>query len=56
MTTDHRVEVSRRIREEFTNGRDYYALHGKQIALPSALEHRPAADFLRWHNEQRYRG
>jgi putative restriction endonuclease len=29
VTPDYRFEVSRRIREEFENGRDYYVLHGK---------------------------
>lgn len=56
VTPDYRVEVSRRIREEFTNGRDYYALHGREIALPSDTEQRPAVGFLSWHNEHCYRG
>ncbi|TMB25813.1 MAG: hypothetical protein E6J62_21095 [Deltaproteobacteria bacterium] len=30
VTSDARLEVSRRIREEFENGRDYYALHGRR--------------------------
>jgi putative restriction endonuclease len=33
VTIDHKVEVSRRIREEFQNGRHYYALHGQQLAV-----------------------
>lgn len=28
------IEVSRRIREEFENGRDYYKLHGQPLAMP----------------------
>jgi putative restriction endonuclease len=32
---DRHIIVSRRIREEFENGRDYYQLHGRMIALPS---------------------
>jgi len=36
--TDYRVEVSQRIKEEFNNGGEYYAMHGKQINLPR-LEH-----------------
>ena len=31
---DQRFEVSSRIKEEFENGRDYYAFHGKRIRLP----------------------
>ena len=27
VTPDYHIEVSRKIREEFENGKDYYALH-----------------------------
>ncbi len=33
MTPELRIEVSRRIREEFANGREYYAYHGKALAV-----------------------
>jgi putative restriction endonuclease len=57
ITDDLRVEVSHRIKEEFENGRAYYAHHGKQlIALPPQRDERPAAEFLRWHNENVYLG
>ena len=48
--------VSKRIKEEFENGRHYYALHGTKIELPlnSAAKPNPAA--LTWHNENRFRG
>src|SRR5205814_5120792 len=45
------VEVSSRIREEFENGRDYYALHGREIRVPAKPELRPSAALLAWHNE-----
>lgn len=54
VTPDYRFEVSKRIKEEFENGRDYYALHGVAIRLPEHDVDRPAADALRWHNENRY--
>ncbi len=54
VTPDYHIEVSRRIREEFKNGRDYYALRDKEIAVPARLEDRPNPDLLRWHNEHRY--
>lgn len=51
VTLDHKVEVSRRIREEFDNGRDYYALHGLPLkVLPQRETERPAREFLEWHN------
>lgn len=56
VTPEYRFEVSRRIKEEFENGRDYYALHGTRIRLPQDLAHRPADESLIWHNEQRYQG
>lgn len=49
-------EVSRRIKEEFENGRDYYALHGKTLHPPAAANWQPNADALRWHNDERYLG
>lgn len=39
VTPDLRFEVSRRIKEEFDNGKHYYALHGHKIDAPS--ESRP---------------
>lgn len=51
VTFDYRVEVSRRIREEFENGRDYYALHGRTLSvLPTNEPDRPGKEFLDWHH------
>jgi len=51
VTLDYRVEVSRSIREEFENGRHYYALHGQPLAnLPKRELERPAPEFLEWHH------
>lgn len=51
VTLDYRVEVSRRIREEFENGRHYYALHGQPLAvLPRDADSRPGQEFLEWHH------
>jgi putative restriction endonuclease len=54
VTPDYHFEVSRRIKEEFENGRDYYALHGSLIRLPKKAADTHAAEALFWHNEQRY--
>ena len=57
LTDDYRVEVSRRIREEYENGRDYYAWHGKQLSqLPSSEHERPSQNYLDWHRERVYLG
>ncbi|MGH7024388.1 MAG: hypothetical protein ACREEB_12470 [Caulobacteraceae bacterium] len=50
-----RFEVSKRIREEFENGRDYYGLHGRAIALPDDLTKRPDRAALEWHNGSVFR-
>ncbi|MCE7937159.1 MAG: HNH endonuclease [Chloroflexi bacterium CFX6] len=54
VTPELRLEVSRRIREDFENGRHYYALHGERVREPVEEGQRPAAEFLRWHNEQAF--
>jgi putative restriction endonuclease len=55
VTPDFRFEVSRHIKEEFANGRHYYALHGQPIWAPSKSEQRPDLGALGWHNEYRFR-
>jgi putative restriction endonuclease len=56
VTPDYKVVVSQRIKTEFENGRDYYALHGRELAnLPARVNERPDKDYLRWHNTERYR-
>ncbi len=56
VTPAHHFEVSRRIRDEFENGRDYYALHGKLIRTPDSESQQPDPVSLSWHNENRYLG
>lgn len=54
ITDTYRFEVSRRIKEDFENGRDYYALHGRHLSLPNSRELWPAGEPLRWHNRHRF--
>lgn len=56
ITTSMNVEVSRKIKEEFENGRDYYRHHSSVIRLPSDSLYHPSPAFLEWHNENIYRG
>jgi putative restriction endonuclease len=56
VTPDLTFEVSRRIREEFDNGRHYYAMHGQKIREPKQADWAPDPRALAWHNEQRFRG
>ena len=51
VTPDYRVKISRRIREEFENGRHYYALDNQPLTvLPKLEAARPAPEFLEWHH------
>lgn len=55
VSPDCRFEVSSKVKEEYENGREYYALHGKRLSLPAHKVAWPDAEFLTWHNE-RFRG
>ncbi len=50
------IEVSRKIREEFENGRDYYHYQGNRIRMPRNINDRPSSEFLEWHNYNVYLG
>ncbi|WP_201983312.1 HNH endonuclease [Hymenobacter rubidus] len=46
------VEVSHRIREEFSNGKEYYRFQGQRLTVPKNVMDRPAQQFLQYHNNQ----
>jgi putative restriction endonuclease len=56
VTPERRFEVSRRIRDEFENGRDYYSLHGQEVRIPNRPEVAPAVDYLEWHARNVFKG
>ena len=57
ISEDLHVEVSKRIKEDFGNGREYYSFHGRQLLeLPDNVQERPSSQFIRWHNENVYLG
>lgn len=50
------VEVSPRLRQDWSNGRDYYAFHGKTLAnIPQLMDARPSREYLEWHNDSRFK-
>jgi putative restriction endonuclease len=49
---DLKVQVSRRIREEFENGRLYYAMDGTTLRTPNRPEFQPDRIALEWHSEE----
>jgi putative restriction endonuclease len=53
---DHRFVVGRRLKQDFQNGRSYYVLHGRQLALPAEAGARPDAARLGWHREVAFLG
>jgi putative restriction endonuclease len=56
ISQDYHFEVSKRIKEEFENGRDYYAMDGRLLHLPPDKKLCPGSEFIKWHNENVFRG
>lgn len=49
--TDYNLLVSKRLREEFSNGRHYYEHHGKTVPnLPGRIDLRPSKPAIEWRN------
>jgi putative restriction endonuclease len=56
VTSDLRLEVSARLRDDYRNGRSYYPLQGARLHVPSVALHRPERTFLEWHRQRVFRG
>jgi putative restriction endonuclease len=57
VTPELRIEVSRRIRDEFENGRYYYPFDGHKLHhLPVDPADHPWRELLIWHNEKIFKG
>lgn len=57
ITTDHRIRVSKQIRDHWFNGKAYYRLDDRQRAvLPDDVRDRPAEQHLHWHSTVHFRG
>lgn len=55
VTPEYRFMVSRSLKDDFSNGRSYYPLHGREIKLPDRVEERPSPEWLTWHMEEKFR-
>lgn len=53
--TERKLLVSKRIKEEFENGRDYYRLEGTPMREPRELIFRPSQENLEYHASQLFR-
>lgn len=50
------LQVSHRLKEEWENGREYYAYHGRALkCTPADAVNRPSSEFLQWHNEHTFK-
>ena len=57
--TDYRVEVSKRIKEDYGNGREYYVhemqcMRKQLLILPGNVGEQASREFIEWHNEKVY--
>jgi putative restriction endonuclease len=52
VSPEYRIEVSRRLKDEFENGHSYYPFDGKPLGhLPTIPADSPSRELLSWHNE-----
>jgi putative restriction endonuclease len=51
ITPDYEFRASRRLREEFENGEEYFAMQSGDLWLPTRTEDRPDREFLEWHHD-----
>jgi putative restriction endonuclease len=57
ITKEYRIQVSKRIKQEYENGREYYRFDGQLLPnIPDNPAERPLTTFIEWHNENVYRG
>ena len=52
---DLKFRVSDALDEDYANGREYYAMAGREIAVPHSTEKQPDRDLLTWHAETVFR-
>jgi putative restriction endonuclease len=56
VTPDYRVRISRRLKEEFENGRSYYPFDNHTLNhFPNSPQEKPLREMLLWHNENKFK-
>lgn len=55
VTPELRLEVSPRLREEYENGKAYYAMQNRPVRVPTDRRLAPSRDALLWHAEKVFR-
>lgn len=56
VSPDYKFYASRRLKDDFHNGEEYFRLNNSTIWLPKATDTRPNREFLEWHSDTVYRG
>lgn len=56
ISDDYKFEVSGKLKQDFTNGRHYYAMHGNRITPTRNPTLMPSREALQWHQTYRFRG
>jgi putative restriction endonuclease len=56
ISSDGKLEVGHRLKEDFENGKHYYAMHGQPIFRPKEPDQRPKRGFLEWHQTNSFLG
>lgn len=50
----YRFVVSKRLKEDYDNGKEYYQLHGSRILLPENVNAWPDKERIKSHNAERF--
>lgn len=56
VSNDGCFEVGHRLKEDFENGRHYYAMRGQRLSMPENPEQRPTREVLEWHQTNKFLG
>ena len=56
VTPDYHFLVSRRLKQDFDNGRTYFPFNKQSITVPRNLADRPDPKLLQWHSSERFLG
>ena len=55
VTPDFKFRASRKLKDDFHNGEEYFRLNGTGIWLPHDTDSRPNREFLEWHGDTVFR-
>lgn len=53
---DHKIRVSRRLKDDFSNGREYYRFANQKLRTPRQNHYCPSREALEWHADTMFLG